>query len=50
MSYAAPVKSMHYLLRHAVDIDLLLSNAAHEEVSHDLISDVCFFRRCARAD
>ncbi len=40
MSYAGPVKSMHYLLRHAVDIDALLEQPAHEEVSHELISDV----------
>lgn len=40
MSYTGPVKSMHYLLRHAVDIDVLLGKSAHEEVNHDLISDV----------
>jgi len=40
MSYSGPVKSMHYLLRHAVDIDALLANETHAEVSHDLISDV----------
>jgi alkylation response protein AidB-like acyl-CoA dehydrogenase len=40
MSYSGPVKSMHYLLRHAVDIDALLGKPAHSEVSHDLISDV----------
>jgi len=40
MSYAGPVKSMHYLLRHAVDIDELMAYPVNEEVSHDLISDV----------
>ena len=40
MSYAGPVKSMHYLLRHAVDIDTLLAKDAHEEVNHELIADI----------
>jgi len=40
MSYAGPVKSMHYLLRHAVDIDKLLAKEAHAEVNHELIGDI----------
>lgn len=40
MSYAGPVKSMHYLLRHAVDIDMLLDKSAHEDVNHELIADI----------
>ena len=40
MSYAGPIKSMHYLLRHAVDIDTLLDNDAHEDVNHELIADI----------
>ena len=40
MSYSGPVKSMHYLLRHAVDIDALLANDAHAEVNHELIGDI----------
>lgn len=40
MSYAAPVKSFHYLLRYAVDVDEILAAPAHSEVSHELISDI----------
>lgn len=40
MTYSAPVKAIHYLLRHAVDIDTLLADPAHSEVTHDLISDI----------
>lgn len=40
MTYAAPVKSMHYLLRHAVDIDMILASPKHAEVGHDLILDI----------
>lgn len=40
MTYSAPVNAMHYLLRHAVDMDVILESAQHSEVSHDLISDI----------
>ena len=40
MTYSAPVKAMHYLLRHAVDIDSILAGPQHAEVSHDLITDI----------
>ena len=40
MSYRAPVKSMHYLLRHGVDIDTILQTPDHSDCSHDLIADV----------
>ena len=40
MSYSGPVKSMHYLLRHAVNIDELLAHDAHSEVNHDLLADI----------
>lgn len=40
MSYSAPVKAMHYLLRHAVDIDTILQSPIHDEVNHDLITDI----------
>ena len=40
MSYAGPIKSMHYLLRHAVDIDTLLEKPTHEDVNHELIADI----------
>lgn len=40
MSYNAPVKSLHYLLKHAVDIDQVIDTDAHSEVSHDLIGDI----------
>ncbi|WP_371397082.1 acyl-CoA dehydrogenase [Fretibacter rubidus] len=40
MTYAAPVKAFHYLLRHAVDVDSIMATDAHSEVSHDLISDI----------
>lgn len=40
MTYTAPVKAMHYLLRHAVDIDEVLATSAHSEVGHDLIGDI----------
>lgn len=40
MSYSGPVKSMHYLLRHAVNIDELLAHDVHSEVNHDLLADI----------
>ncbi|MGB0906937.1 MAG: acyl-CoA dehydrogenase [Maricaulaceae bacterium] len=40
MTYAAPVKSMHYLLRHAVDVDEVLASDMHADVNHDLIGDI----------
>lgn len=40
MTFSPPVKSMHYLLRHAVDIDDILACDAHSEISHDLIGDI----------
>jgi len=40
MTYIAPVKAMHYLLRHAVDIDMILAKPEHSEVNHDLITDI----------
>ena len=40
MSFTPPVKAMHYLLRHAVDIDRILEQDAHSDVSHDLIGDI----------
>ncbi len=40
MTYIAPVKAMHYLLRHAVDIDSLIEQPEYDEVNHDLINDI----------
>ena len=40
MTYTAPVKAMHYLLKHAVDIDSVLATPAHSDTGHDLISDI----------
>ncbi len=40
MTYIPPIKAMHYLLRHAADIDEILASPKHCEVSHDLISDI----------
>ncbi|MEE9347543.1 MAG: acyl-CoA dehydrogenase family protein, partial [Robiginitomaculum sp.] len=40
MTYAAPVKAMHYLLKYGVDIDAVLETAPHSETGHDLISDI----------
>lgn len=40
MSYAGPVKTFHYLLRHAVDIDDIMATELHSEVSHELIGDI----------
>jgi len=40
MTYIAPVKAMHYLLRYAVDIDMILAKPEHSEVNHDLITDI----------
>lgn len=40
MTYAAPVKALHYLLRHAVDVDEVLACKAHADVNHDLIGDI----------
>ena len=40
MTFAAPVKAYHYLLRHAVDIDAIMATDSHAEVSHDLIGDI----------
>lgn len=40
MSFAAPARSMHYLLRHAVDIDGLMASEKFSDVSHDLIGDI----------
>lgn len=40
MSYHAPVKSLHYLLRHAVDVDTILQSDLHADCSHELISDI----------
>ena len=40
MTYNAPVNALHYLLRHAVDIDAVLASEMHAEVNHDLIGDI----------
>ena len=40
MSFTPPVKSMHYLLRHAVDVDTILASPEHSDVNHDLIGDI----------
>lgn len=40
MTYSAPVKSFHYLLKHAVEIDAIMATETHSEVSHDLIGDI----------
>ncbi len=40
MSFQPPVKAMHYLLRHAVGIDQVMSTEAHQDLSHDLIGDI----------
>ncbi len=40
MTYAAPVKTFHYLLKHAVDIETIMATETHSEVSHELIGDI----------
>ena len=40
MSFTPPVKAMHYLLRHAVDIDRIIEHEQHSEVTQDLIGDI----------
>ncbi len=40
MSYQAPVKSMHYLLKYGVDIDTVLACSDHAETNHELIGDI----------
>ena len=40
MTYAGPVKTFHYLLKHAVDIDAIMATETHSEVSHELIGDI----------
>ena len=40
MSYQAPVKSMHYLLKYGVDIDTVLACPDHADTNHDLIGDI----------
>ncbi len=40
MSFTPPVKAMHYLLKHAVDIDRIMELDAHEDLSHELVGDI----------
>ncbi len=40
MSFTPPVNAMHYLLKHAVDIDRIIDCDQHAELSHDLIGDI----------
>jgi len=40
MTYAGPVKTFHYLLKHAVDIDAIMATDMHSDVSHELIGDI----------
>lgn len=40
MTFTPPSNSMHYLLRHAVDVDQILASPQHSEVNHDLIGDI----------
>jgi len=40
MTYSAPVKAMHYLLRHAVDIDAIMACEPHQDINHELIGDI----------
>ena len=40
MTFAAPVKAMHYLLRHGVDLDTVLAQPAHEGVDHETIGAI----------
>ena len=40
MTFLPPVNAMHYLLRHAVDVDDILANPVHADVNHDLIGDI----------
>jgi len=40
MTYVAPVKTFHYLLKHAVDIDQIMATETHSDVSHELIGDI----------
>ncbi len=40
MSYVAPVKAFHYLLKHAVDVEQIMATEAHSDVSHELIGDI----------
>ena len=40
MSFNPPVNAIHYLLRHAVDIDRIIEHDCHADVSHDLIGDI----------
>ena len=40
MTYTAPINSIHYLLRHVVDMDVLLACPEHAELSDELITDI----------
>ena len=40
MTYAAPVKTFHYLLKYAVDIETIMATEMHSDVSHELIGDI----------
>ena len=40
MTYAAPVKTFHYLLKYAVEIEAIMATESHSEVSHELIGDI----------
>jgi alkylation response protein AidB-like acyl-CoA dehydrogenase len=40
MQYFPPVKATHYLLRHSVDLNALLSNPKHDEINDELITDI----------
>ncbi len=40
MTFTPPVNAMHYLLRHAVDVDDILASPQHADVNHDLIGDI----------
>lgn len=40
MTFTPPANAMHYLLRHAVDVDEILAAPEHSDVNHDLIGDI----------
>jgi len=40
MTYTAPVKTFHYLLKYAVEIETIMATDTHSEMSHDLISAI----------
>ena len=40
MSFTAPAKSMHFLLKHSVDLDHILEAPVFAEVNHELIGDI----------